>query len=62
MQTIKIMFSNFEGHGFLKHFPWAAQSPDLNIVELLSSVLEAKLNNTLTPIKHLEDDLQEKIV
>jgi hypothetical protein len=45
------------------HLPWPAQSPDLNIIEPLSSVLETRVRNRfpfLTSLKQLDGVLQEE--
>jgi hypothetical protein len=47
----------------LQHLPWPAQSPDLNITELLWSVFETRLRNRFQPptsLKQFEDVLQEE--
>jgi hypothetical protein len=52
-----------EHEGELKHLPWPAESPDLNIVEPLWSVLETRVRNKFPPptsLKQLEDVLQEE--
>jgi hypothetical protein len=58
------MFKWFEGNeGELQHLPWPAQSPDLNIIQPLWSVLETSVRNRFTPptsLKQLEDVLQEE--
>jgi hypothetical protein len=56
--TVQSWFEEHEG----EHLPWAAQSPDLNIIELLWSVLETALRNRFPPptsVKQL-DVLQEE--
>jgi hypothetical protein len=53
----------FEEHeGELQHLPWPAQSPDLNIIEPLSSGLETRVRNRFPPSTSLEqlDILQEE--
>jgi hypothetical protein len=58
------LLSWFEEHkSELKPLPWPAQSPGLNIIEPLCLVLETRLRNRflpLTPLKQLEDVLQEQ--
>jgi hypothetical protein len=47
----------------LQHLPWTAQSPDLNIIEPLWSVLEIRERNRFPhprSLKKLEDVLQEE--
>jgi transposase InsO family protein len=54
----------FEEHkDELQHLPWPVQSPDLNIIEPLWSVLETRLRNRFPSpmsVKQLEDVLQEE--
>jgi hypothetical protein len=48
--------------GNLAHFPWPAQSPDLNITEPLRLVLQTRVKIRLPPpksLKQLENVLQE---
>jgi hypothetical protein len=56
--------SSFEfSEGELQHLPWLAQSPDLNIIEPLWSVLETRVRNRVPPptsLKQLEGVLQEE--
>jgi hypothetical protein len=59
--TVQSWFEDHEGE--LQHLPWPAQSPDLNIIEPLWSVLETRVRNRFpppTPLKQLEDVLQEE--
>jgi hypothetical protein len=59
--TLQSWFEEREGE--LQHLPWLAQSPDLNIVEPLWSVLETRVRNRFPPptsLNQLEDVLQEK--
>jgi hypothetical protein len=52
-----------EHEGELQHLPWPAQSPDLNIIQQLRSVLETGVRNRFPPpvsLKQLEDVLQEE--
>jgi hypothetical protein len=47
----------------LQHLPWSAQSPDLNIIEPLWSVLDSRMRSRFPPqssLKQLEDVLQEE--
>jgi hypothetical protein len=56
---VQVWFKEHEGE--LQHFPWAAQSPDLNIIELLLSVSETRMRNRFPPqisLKQFEDVLQ----
>jgi hypothetical protein len=52
----------FEKHeGELQHLPWPAQSPDLNIIKPLWTVLKTRVKNRFPPPtsrKQLEDVLQ----
>jgi hypothetical protein len=41
--TVQSWFEEHEGE--LQHLPWPAQSPDLNISEILWTVLETRLRN-----------------
>jgi hypothetical protein len=54
----------FQGHeDALQHFPWPAQSPDLNIIERLWSVLDSRMRSRFPPhssLKQSEDVLQEE--
>jgi hypothetical protein len=54
----------FEKHeGELPHLPWPAQSSDMNITELLWSVLETRVRNRFPPptsLKQFEEVLQEE--
>jgi hypothetical protein len=57
--TVQLWFEQHKGE--FQHFPWLAQSPDLNITELLWSVLETRMMNIFPPplsLKQLEDVLQ----
>jgi hypothetical protein len=59
--TVQPWFEEHEGE--LQLLPWPAQSPDLNIIQLLWSVLEIRVRNGFLPpasIKQLEDILQEE--
>jgi hypothetical protein len=61
LETIKLWFKEHEGE--LQHFPWPAQSSNLNITEPLWSVLETRLRNRFPPpisLKQLENVLQEE--
>jgi hypothetical protein len=54
----------FEEHEYeFLHLPWPAQSPDLNIIEPLWSVLETRVRKRFPPptfLKQLEDVLQDE--
>jgi hypothetical protein len=59
--TVQSWFEKHEGE--LQHLLWPAQSPDLNIIEALPSVLETRVRNSFpdrTCLKQLTDGLQEK--
>jgi hypothetical protein len=58
--TVQTWFEESEGE--LQHFPWPAQSPDLNITEPFWLVLETRARNTVTPPTSLKqtEDVQEK--
>jgi hypothetical protein len=59
--TVQSWFEDHEGE--LQHLPWPAQSPDLNIIKPLWSVLETRVRNrfpTPTSLKQHEDVLQEE--
>jgi hypothetical protein len=61
--TVELFSLWFEEHeGELQHLPWPAQSPDLNIIEPLWSVLETRVRNRFPPpsLKQLEDVIQEE--
>jgi transposase len=61
--TVGTVQSWFEEHeGELQHLPWPAQSPNLNTIEPLWSVLETRMRKRFPPptsLKQLEDVLQE---
>jgi hypothetical protein len=54
----------FEKHELeLQHLPWSTQSPDLNIIQPLWSILETRLRNRFPPptsLKKLQDVLREE--
>jgi hypothetical protein len=59
--TVQSWFEEHEGE--LQHLPWPAQSPDLNIIEPLWSVLETRVRKRFPPptsLKQLEDVLQKE--
>jgi hypothetical protein len=59
--TVQSWFEEHESE--LKPYPWPAQSPNLNIIEPVWSVLETSVKNRLllpTSLKQLEDVLQEE--
>jgi hypothetical protein len=64
IHTARTVQSWFEEHeGELQHLHWRAQSPDMNIIEPLQSVLETRVRNRFRPptsIKQLENDLQDE--
>jgi hypothetical protein len=64
IHTVRSVLSWFEQHeDALQHLPWTAQLPDLNIIELLWSVLESKVRGRFlppSPVKQLEDVLHEE--
>jgi hypothetical protein len=60
-RTVQSWFEETDGE--LQHLPWSIQSPDLNFVEPLWSVLEARVRNRFPPpasLKQLEDAVQEE--
>ena len=64
IHTARCVQSWFEEHeDALQHLPWPAQSPDLNIVKLLWSVLESRVRSRFPPplsVKQVEDVLYEE--
>jgi hypothetical protein len=63
IHTSSSVKSWFEEHeDALKHLPWPEQSPDLNIMESLLSVLESRVRSRFPPssLKQLEDVLHEE--
>jgi len=63
IHTAKKVQSWFEKHqNIIKHLPWSAQSPDLNIIEPLWRILEQRIRSRFpspTPLKQLADALVE---
>jgi hypothetical protein len=60
-RSVRSSFDEYEDA--LKHLPWPAQSPDLNIIEPSYSVLESRVRNRFpspSSVKQLEDVLREK--
>jgi hypothetical protein len=58
--TVLSWFEKYEGE--IQHLPWPAQSPDLNLIQPLWSVLETRVKDTSPPstsVKQLEDILQQ---
>jgi hypothetical protein len=53
IHTAGTVQSWFEEHEWLLHLPLPAQSPDLNIIESLWSVLETRLRNRFPPLTFL---------
>jgi hypothetical protein len=64
MHTARSVQSWFEEHEeALQHLPWAAQSPDLNIIDTLWSVLENGVRSRYSPpssLKQLENVPREE--
>jgi len=64
IHTARSVKSWFEAHeDALKHLPWPAQLPDLNVIESLLSVLESRVRSRFPPpssLKQLEDVLHEE--
>jgi hypothetical protein len=58
--TVQAWFEEHEGE--LRHLPWPAQSPDLNVIEPLWSVLETRVRNRFPPPTSLNEPevLQEE--
>jgi hypothetical protein len=59
--TVQLWFVEHEAE--LQHLPWLTQSPYLNIIEPLLSVLETRARNRFPPatsLKQLEHFLQEE--
>ncbi|PNF35044.1 hypothetical protein B7P43_G11817 [Cryptotermes secundus] len=48
------LLSWFEEHeGEHQHLPWPAQSPDLNIIQPIWSVMETRVRNEVSPPTYL---------
>ena len=64
IHTARNVQSRFEEHeDALQHLPWPAQSPGLNIIESLWSVLESRVRSRFPPpssLKQLEDVLHKE--
>jgi hypothetical protein len=59
--TLQSWFEEHEGE--LQHLPWPAQSPDLNIIQPLWSVLGTRVRNRFSlssSLKQLENVFQEE--
>jgi hypothetical protein len=60
-RTVQLWFEEHKGE--LQHLPWPVQSPDLDVIEPLSSVLKTRVRNGFLPLKsvnQLEDVVREK--
>jgi transposase len=58
-RTVQSRFEESESE--LQHFPWSPQSPDLNTIEPLWSVLETRVRNRFQPptsLKQPEDVIE----